>query len=68
MKRLIAILGASLLPVSACGPVTEWNCDVGRRRCHDGVLQECVLDHADVSGDGTIIDYVGKWIDLSQCT
>jgi hypothetical protein len=58
----------ALLPILAgCGPDAAWNCDVGTERCHDGVLQVCVLDHADTTPDGTITEYIGRWLDKGAC-
>ncbi len=57
----------AILALPACGPDTAWNCDVGTRRCHDGVAQVCVLDHADTTPDGAITTYVGRWVDEGRC-
>jgi hypothetical protein len=62
---LAALLLASFL--AGCGPELSWNCDIGDQRCNDGVSQVCLLDHADTAPDGTLTDYVGKWMDRGAC-
>jgi hypothetical protein len=56
-----------LAAVPGCGSEFAWNCDVGAERCHDGVHQVCILDHADTTPDGTITVYVGSWSDRGAC-
>jgi hypothetical protein len=62
----LAVVAIPLL-LPGCGPDAAWNCDVGAERCRDGVLQVCVLDHADTTPDGTITTYIGKWTDKGAC-
>jgi len=62
---LLALALASVL--SGCGPDLAWNCDIGAQRCNGGVDQVCLLDHADTTPDGTLTDYVGKWMDRGAC-
>ncbi len=68
--RSVAVVVAVILALAAlggCGPDAAWNCDIGDQRCHEGVNQVCVLDHADTSRDGTITTFIGRWVDRGAC-
>jgi hypothetical protein len=67
MRRTVLAAIVMALPLAGCGPELAWNCDIGTERCHDGVRQVCILDHADTSPDGTITSYVGRWTDRGAC-
>ncbi len=67
MRWMILACATLLMFLTGCGPELAWNCDIGDRRCNDGVDQVCLIDHADTSPDGTVTNYVGKWMDRGSC-
>jgi hypothetical protein len=66
-RSLVLAVLLVVASLTGCGPETAWNCDIGDWRCHHGVNQVCVLDHADTTPDGTITTYIGRWVDKGTC-
>ena len=67
IPHLVAALFLTVASFPGCGPEAAWNCDIGDQRCHDGVNQVCVLDHADTTADGTVTTYIGQWVNRGAC-